>query len=65
LKLPVELKYNESLATQAYDLASDWDAARDKNVSDLHFKAEDMKSFDSNQKGEHAPLFLRNNNIKG
>ncbi|EIN13273.1 Metalloprotease [Punctularia strigosozonata HHB-11173 SS5] len=50
LQLPVELTYDESLATQAYDLAGKWDAARNLSVSELKFKEEDLRSFDSNQK---------------
>ncbi|KIY73540.1 Metalloprotease [Cylindrobasidium torrendii FP15055 ss-10] len=49
LSLPVEMKYDTTLATKAYDLASRWDAARTKEVADLDFSAKDIESFSSLQ----------------
>lgn len=53
-KLPVDLEYDTSLATQAYALASKWDASRNTTVSKLTFSASDLKQFNSNQKGKHG-----------
>jgi len=50
LKLPVELKYDTTLATQAYELAAKWDASRNTAVAKLTFSASDLSNFSSNQK---------------
>ncbi|KAK7677927.1 hypothetical protein QCA50_019117 [Cerrena zonata] len=48
LELPVKLEYDTSLAKQAYELATQWDAAR--SSSDLsQFSADDIKDFNTNQ----------------
>ncbi|KAF5377203.1 hypothetical protein D9615_006474 [Tricholomella constricta] len=50
LKLPVEMKYNLTLAQQAYALAAQWDAARSTaDVSQLKFTPADLEGFNSNQ----------------
>ncbi|KAF8584943.1 hypothetical protein K439DRAFT_1646747 [Ramaria rubella] len=49
VKLPVDMEYDTSLATQAYALASKWDASRHTAVSELTFTAEDLTRFNSNQ----------------
>ncbi|KAF8508488.1 hypothetical protein JB92DRAFT_2732664 [Gautieria morchelliformis] len=49
-ELPDKMEYDTSLATQAYDLASKWEASRDSPVSALPFKAEDLDQFSANQK---------------
>ncbi|PAV21678.1 leukotriene-A4 hydrolase [Pyrrhoderma noxium] len=50
LTLPVEMKYDLTLAEQAYSLAERWNASRDKPVDSLDFKSTDLDNFDSNQK---------------
>ncbi|KAF8899673.1 peptidase family M1-domain-containing protein [Mucidula mucida] len=50
LSLPVDMKYDTSLADKAYELAEKWDAARDSEVADLRFTAHDVDSFSSLQK---------------
>lgn len=50
LKLPVEMQYDGTLATQAYELAARWDASRStEDTSRLNFKDSDLKDFNSNQ----------------
>lgn len=50
LKLPVEMEYDLTLAKQAYDLATRWDASRSiEEISELDFKESDLKDFNSNQ----------------
>ncbi|KAJ7591549.1 peptidase family M1-domain-containing protein [Mycena floridula] len=50
LKLPVEMKYDISLAEKAYDLAARWDKSRDiANPSELGFKDDDLEGFNTNQ----------------
>ena len=52
MTLPVEMKYDLTLAEQAYSLAERWDASRDKPIDSLDFKSTDLDNFDSNQKGQ-------------
>ena len=52
MTLPVEMKYDLTLAELAYSLAERWDASRDKPVDSLDFKSTDLDNFDSNQKGQ-------------
>ncbi|GLB36698.1 putative leukotriene A4 hydrolase, C-terminal [Lyophyllum shimeji] len=50
LSLPVEMDYDVTLATQAYALAAQWDAARStSDVSQLKFTGSDIEGFNSNQ----------------
>lgn len=49
--LPVEMEYDLTLAKEAYELASRWDAARSTAIDSLDFKSTDLDGFDSNQKG--------------
>ena len=46
------MKYDLTLAQQAYALAGCWDASRGKDISSLDFKSNDLDDFDSNQKGK-------------
>ena len=55
MTLPVEMKYDLTLAEQAYSLAERWDASRDKPIDSLDFKSTDLDNFDSNQKGQSQP----------
>jgi leukotriene-A4 hydrolase len=49
--LPVDLKYDTTLAEKAYELAARWDAARDvADPSQLQFASSDLDDFNSNQK---------------
>jgi len=50
LNLPVEIKYDTSLATNAYALAHRWDKSRNVDESKLEFKPSDLDSFNANQK---------------
>ncbi|TFK47915.1 hypothetical protein OE88DRAFT_1664872 [Heliocybe sulcata] len=50
LALPVENKYDTTLAKPVYALAERWDKARGKDVKELDFTDSDVKSFSSNQK---------------
>ena len=52
------MDYDLTLAQEAYDLASRWDASRSKAISSLDFKSSDLDSFDSNQKSEHVPMLF-------
>ncbi|KAF8639401.1 hypothetical protein AX17_001526 [Amanita inopinata Kibby_2008] len=48
--LPVELEYDMTLAEEAYELASRWDASRTiTDISQLDFKKSDLDKLDSNQ----------------
>jgi len=47
LDLPVDIKYDTSMADKAYDLAKRWDAARKEDTID--FSAKDLEGFSSNQ----------------
>lgn len=48
----MKLEYDTTLAKQAYELATQWDAAR--SSSDLSkFSADDTKDFNTNQMSEH------------
>lgn len=48
----MKLEYDTSLAKQAYELATQWDAAR--SSSDLsQFSADDIKDFNTNQMSEY------------
>ncbi|KAG5642560.1 hypothetical protein DXG03_002547 [Asterophora parasitica] len=49
LTLPVEIRYDITLAQQAYALAAQWDAARSQEVAKLKFAKEDLEGFNSNQ----------------
>ena len=52
LKLPVEMQYDMTLTTQAYELATRWDASRTtEDTSRLNFEDSDLKEFNSNQIG--------------
>jgi len=48
-ELPVVMKYDTTLATQAYNLAVKWDASRGSPISTLPFTADDVKDFNGNQ----------------
>lgn len=52
--LPVDMKYDTSLADAAYALAARWDAARKSDK--LDFSAEDIKSFNAMQIGKSSLL---------
>ncbi|KAG8823910.1 hypothetical protein FRC19_002883 [Serendipita sp. 401] len=49
LQLPVEMKYDTTLATQAYELAAKWDKSRDTDISKLTFKSADIEGWNTNQ----------------
>ncbi|KAG8999866.1 hypothetical protein FRB94_005859 [Tulasnella sp. JGI-2019a] len=50
LELPATIKYDTSLAQQAYDLAEKWDKSRDTDdPSKLDFSENDLKPLNSNQ----------------
>lgn len=49
LKLPVEMEYDTTLATQAFELAARWDASRRENVHHLNFKESDIAGWNTNQ----------------
>lgn len=51
-ELPVEMEYDSSLATEAYDLAAKWEASRGTPVSLLPYNAKDLDQFNANQKSE-------------
>ncbi|XP_006454850.1 hypothetical protein AGABI2DRAFT_198496 [Agaricus bisporus var. bisporus H97] len=49
-ELPVQLKFDTTLATQAYALAKRWDEARSTtDIPRLDFKETDLQKFDANQ----------------
>ncbi|TRM61567.1 hypothetical protein BD626DRAFT_549145 [Schizophyllum amplum] len=50
MELPVKMEYDTSLAEAAYGLAARWDSARTSEVDTLDFTADDLTTFDSNQK---------------
>ena len=52
--LPVEMKYDTTLATKAYELAEKWNFSRDEDVSHLAFDAKDIEAFSSLQKSKHV-----------
>jgi leukotriene-A4 hydrolase len=56
LDLPVEMEYDTTLATEAYELADRWDKSRDTEVGDLKFSSEDVAKLNSNQKSEFKPI---------
>ena len=57
MELPEEMEYDLTLATEAFVLAEKWDAARaEPDVSKLSFHANDLASFNANQKSK--PLLL-------
>lgn len=58
MDLPVEMDYDTTLATEAYELADRWDKARDTPVGDLKFSSEDVAKLNSNQKSELKPMAL-------
>ncbi|KAG8864305.1 hypothetical protein FRB96_006126 [Tulasnella sp. 330] len=50
LELPVAIKYDTTLAQQAYDLADKWDKSREaKDPSTLNFSGDDLKPLNPNQ----------------
>ncbi|GJJ13844.1 hypothetical protein Clacol_008101 [Clathrus columnatus] len=49
ITLPVDMPYDTTLVEQAYALATSWDSSRDLIVSELTFKADDLKDFNGNQ----------------
>ena len=52
LTLPVDIKYDTSLAKDAYDLAARWEKSREVNDPlRLDFERTDLDKFNSNQKG--------------
>lgn len=51
VELPVQEKFDLTLAKQAYALADRWDLARDTDISETSFNASDMDGFNSSQKG--------------
>lgn len=52
--MPVEMKYDTTLAEQAYALAARWDSAREISISELSFKPDDLASFNGNQTGTYV-----------
>lgn len=50
LSLPVDMKYDTTLADRAYDLAKRWDQARKEGRMD--FSSKDLEGFSSNQTGK-------------
>lgn len=49
ITLPVEMKYDTTLAEQTYQLAAQWDSFRGTPIADLPFKSEDLSKFNGNQ----------------
>ncbi|KAK7019843.1 leukotriene A-4 hydrolase [Favolaschia claudopus] len=49
LELPVKMKYDETLAQAAYDLAARWDASRSTALDSTTFKKSDLADFNGNQ----------------
>jgi leukotriene-A4 hydrolase len=56
MDLPVNMEYDTTLATEAYELADRWDKSRDTPVADLKFSSEDVAKLNSNQKSESMPV---------
>lgn len=48
------IKYDTSLAQQAYDLADKWDKSRNEDPAKLDFSEKDLAPLNSNQIGEHS-----------
>ncbi|KAG8836286.1 hypothetical protein FRC17_007436 [Serendipita sp. 399] len=48
LNLPVDMTYDTTLATQAYELAAKWDKSRSEDASKL-FRASDVEGWNTNQ----------------
>ena len=54
----MKMEYDLTLAEKAYKLAERWDAARNKDESQLDFKDTDLKDFSSNQIGSSHALSI-------
>jgi len=53
------MEYDLTLAKDAYELASRWDAARSvEDTSRLSFRESDLKNLDSSQISEFSPCSL-------
>jgi len=53
--LPVDMKYDTTLAQRAYDLAARWDKSRNESDPSNQFGPSDVESFDAN----HKVVFLQ------
>ena len=50
--MPADIPYDTTLAKDAYALAARWQDSRSEDVAKLGFASSDLKTFNSNQKGE-------------